>query len=194
MPLDYILKCCWRWFVDGSSWTRVRFPNGGLFCVVRDVQELPQEPCSYLISKSPRGNSPSVPPLSKRIFLFLLFPLHCKGENSFLSTVASSPKQCCPAGLTVLPAFSWLQVLLGVGAVTPAWHQEPNHSLLAPPELEFKRSLVCSHDVDRDSGWNGWVYVGFSIFTACFTPSNLCSLLWFKRIMSNTKSTQLSRR
>lgn len=114
-------------------------------------------------------------PVSKRIFLFLLFPLNYKGENSFLSTVASSRKQCCPAGLTVLLlAFSWLQVWV---AVTPAWHQEPNHSLRAPPELEFKRSLVCSHDVDRDSGWNGCVCVGFSIFIACFTPSNLCSLL-----------------
>lgn len=37
-------------------------------------------------------------------------------------------------------------------AVTPARYQEPNHTLLAPPELDLKRSLVSSHDAGSDSG------------------------------------------
>lgn len=87
MPLDFnsILKCCWRCFVDGYSWTRVRFPNGGLFCVVRDVQELPQEPCFYLISKSSRGNSPSLPSSPRGSFYSFSFHCIAKGKTHSLA-------------------------------------------------------------------------------------------------------------
>lgn len=43
-----------------------------------------------------------------------------------------------------LSALNWPRALLG--AVTAAWPQEPDHVLLAPPELDFRRSLVISHD------------------------------------------------
>lgn len=125
-------------------------------------------------------------------------PIACpeaKGNTNFLAPQPSL-KQCCHARLTLLlSALNWLQALLGVCVVvTPAWHQEPNHTLLAPPELDFKRSLVSSHDAGSDLGRDGCVYVGFRTLIVHFTRSSLYSLLWFKRIMSNMKSPQLSRR
>lgn len=171
----------------------LRFPDGGLLHVVREVQELPQEPCFCLISEASRGKSPSLSPSPRGSCCS--FSFHClpwsKGEDAFLSPTALSPKQCCHAALTLLlSALNWLQAL-------PS-HQPGTRSqttcCFAPPELDFKRRLVSSHDAGSDSGWDGCVYVGFRTLIAHFTPSNLYSLLWFKRTMSHIKSPQLTRR
>lgn len=95
----------------------LRFPGGGLLHVVREVQELPQEPCFCLSSESSGGKNPSLSPSlggSCCFFSFRCLP-RSKGESSFPSPRLLSPQRCCPAGLTLLRSvLSWLQALLGV--------------------------------------------------------------------------------
>lgn len=103
--------------VVASVGPKLRFPGGGLLHVVREVQELPQEPCFCLIFESSGGKAPSFSPSlggSCSFFSFRCLPWS-KGENSFPSPRVLSPQRCCHAGLTsLLSVLNWLQALLGV--------------------------------------------------------------------------------
>lgn len=183
--------------VVASVGPKLRFPGRGLLHVVREVQELPQEPCFCLIFESSGGKAPSFSPSLGRSCCF--FSFHClpwsKGENSFPSPrVLSRCGAAMPGWPRSCQCWTGSRRCLVCVAVTPARQQEPNHALLAPSEPDFKRHVVSARDAGSDSGWDGCVYVGFRTLIARFTPSNLYSLLWFKRIMSNIKSPQLSRR